>query len=83
MEKSQWTWADLNGEQLSMLKEAEGTLGEDFLLAYRQNQQAAKTSPELFPAMGLRVAPLNGSQIECLEGLEKKLRLVVVAYQKM
>jgi hypothetical protein len=60
-----WTLANLSPEQERLLKEAEGTLGDNILLAYAPN----KVEP----------APLNESQQECLEGLEKNTGLVVLA----
>jgi hypothetical protein len=74
-----WTWANLSHEQLDWLAEAEQTLGTDVLIAYETGGQAVKPQ-ELFLKGSLQVANLNESQIECLQGLEKKLQSVVVAY---
>jgi hypothetical protein len=75
-----WTFAELNTDQLDLLKEGEGTLGADYLLAYQQSEKARAGYVELF-VDGLRAAPLDGSQLECLEGLEQRLQAVVVAYK--
>jgi hypothetical protein len=81
MANSQWNWADLNGEQLDLLREGEQTLGADILLAYQQDQAAAFQDGR-FSRSGLQAAPLNDSQLECLQGLEKNLQAVVIAYQQ-
>ncbi len=75
-----WTWARLNSKQLDDLKEAEQTLGARILLAYQQDPQT-KIEGNRFSQSGLKVAPLNTSQVECLEGLESKIQAVVIAYQ--
>jgi hypothetical protein len=80
METYAWTFAELNTDQLDLLKEGESTLGADYLLAYQQNEKARAGYVELF-VDGLRAAPLDGSQLECLEGLEQSLQAVVVAYK--
>ncbi len=65
MPESVWTLAKLTPEQERLLKEAEATLGGGVLLAFSRQQ----------------VAPshLTPSQLECLEGLEKQLGLVILA----
>jgi hypothetical protein len=80
MSSNAWAWAHLEGAQLDDLKEAERTLGARVLLAY-QADQMAKVQGERFPQSGLKVAPLNESQVECLVGLESKIKAVVIAYQ--
>jgi hypothetical protein len=81
MANSEWSWASLNGEQISMLREGEQTLGADILLAYQSDQTAAVQEAR-FSQSGLQVAPLNESQLECLQGLEKNMQAVVIAYQQ-
>lgn len=78
---SDWSWADLDDEQLRILQEAETTLGTDILLAYDQGGQAS-IQGERVSQSGLEVAPINESQLECLQGLETKMQSVVIAYQK-
>ena len=82
MANDQWRWANLNGEQLNMLMEGEQTLGADILLAYEQDQTATVQEGK-FHQSGLQAARLNDSQIECLQGLEKNLQAVVIAYQQL
>jgi len=81
MANQEWKWADLDSEQLGMLKEGEQTLGADILLAYQPEQGSpARTARAL--QRGLQVAGLNESQLECLQGLEKNMQAVVVAYRQ-
>lgn len=81
MNRTAWIWARLNREQLKLLAEAEETLGADFLLAYRQDDQALDGDIEPY-RRNLQVTDLNESQLECLGGLEERLQAVVVAYQQ-
>jgi hypothetical protein len=74
------SWADLTGDQLGMLQEAEQTLGADILLAYRSGEPV-DIDFEKLGENRLRLAGLNESQVECLQGLESKLEAVVIAYQ--
>lgn len=61
--------ANLNNEQLEQVKEAERTLIPDIeILAFKSADS--------------EVARLNPSQLECLQGLEQKLGLTLVAYRK-
>ncbi len=81
MANNQWALADLNGERLRMLKEAEQTLGADILLAYERDKQPGVEETRLSES-GLRVARLTEAQVECLRGLETKTQAVVIAYQR-
>lgn len=81
MDSSHWSWARLNREQLGDLDEAERTLGADILLAFRQGP-TEEIHPGQGVGQGLRFSHLNPSQVERLNGLEKKIGAVVVAYQK-
>ena len=78
---SEWSWAALNREQLGILREAEQSLGADILLAYQEESQPQAQAPAL-TEMGLHVAALNESQLECLQGLEQMVNAVVIAYQQ-
>ncbi len=62
-----WTLSRLSDEEERLLKEAEATLGGKVLLAYEPDQVAP--------------ARLNESQLECLQGLEQKLGMSVVAVE--
>ncbi len=63
-----FTLTHLTDEQERLLKEAEATLGARLLLAF--------TDKELKPS------DLNESQIECLQGLEERLGLTILAVEK-
>ncbi len=78
----QWQWADLTAEQLNKVMHAEKTLGNNvkYLLAYEQAEGSAGGNVDRAPDHR-RIAPLTASQIECLQGLEKQLNAVVIAYQ--
>jgi hypothetical protein len=65
-----------------MLHEGEQTLGADIMLAYQQDQPATVQAGE-FSQSGLQVASLNESQLECLQGLEKNMQAVVIAYRQI
>lgn len=60
-----WALAKLTPEQMRLLEEAERTLGGNVLLAYTQ--------------VDVEPTPLSESQLECLQGLEKKTGLTVLA----
>lgn len=81
MVNSEWSWATLEREQLGILREAESTLGADILLAYQLESQPQAQAPAL-NQMGLQVAALNESQLECLQGLEQMVNAVVIAYRQ-
>ncbi len=67
MPEAIWTLASLTPEQERLLKEAEATLGGGILLAYRSGT--------------VEVSQLTESQLECLQGLEQKLGLTILAVQ--
>ncbi len=81
MTNSEWSWASLNHEQLGLLRKAENTLGADILLAYQQESQP-QAQAQSIAQMGLQVAALNESQLECLQGLEQMVDAVVIAYRQ-
>ncbi len=81
MLNSEWSWATLEREQLGILREAESTLGADILLAYQPESHLHAQAPTI-NQMGLQVAALNESQLECLQGLEQMVNAVVIAYRQ-
>jgi hypothetical protein len=77
--EANYALARLTPEQEALLREAETTLGGGLLLAYQQYD---------FPMWAyvptdLGYSQLTESQIECLEGLERKLGLVVLAVRQL
>ena len=65
MAKGVYTFTHLTTEQERLLKEAEETLGGNVLLAMTD----ASVGP----------SDLNESQMECLQGLEQKLGMTILA----
>ncbi len=62
-----WVYSNLTEEQLKIVREAERTLGSQDLRIL------------VFDQVESNLADLNPSQIECLQGLERKLGLTAVA----
>ncbi len=69
--------ASLTSEQERLLQEAESTLGGGILLAYSESG-GGEGGPS-----GVAYSDLTASQVECLEGLEKQLGLVVLAVRPL
>ena len=72
-----WTWADLDGRGLALVTEAERTLDADYVLVYRP----AEDEFDLPAEMHLPATPLDESQLECLQGVERIVGGVAVAYK--
>jgi hypothetical protein len=73
-----WHWARLDREGIALVQETEGALGADIVLAYGPGGPVADAAI----LAGLAPAPLNESQLECLQGVESKLGIVAVAYSR-
>lgn len=74
---STWTWANLDDRGLELVHETERTLGVDVLVFDQATGgRAAAAPPDLAPA------PLDASQIECLEGVEQRVGGVAIAYRR-
>jgi hypothetical protein len=76
-----WTWADLSDDQMKLVAEAEGSLGADYLLAYRPWDGEMPRSIR-FALLELQPAGLDESQLDCLIGLESQVDAVIVAYRR-
>jgi hypothetical protein len=74
-----WNFADLEPEQVALVVEAERTLGTDLVMAYEPSAWGT-VDPE---SIGERLDPaeLETSQLEYLQGLERKVGGVLVAYR--
>jgi hypothetical protein len=74
-----WNFADLEPEQVALVVEAERTLGTDLVMAYEPSAWGT-VDPE---SIGERLDPaeLQTSQLEYLQGLERKVGGVLVAYR--
>lgn len=75
-----WTFADLAPDQLDLLNEAERTLDTDIVMAYAPSRWGT-VDPDTV-ADGLRPVDLEASQLECLQGLERMVGRVLVAYRR-
>ena len=82
MSAQDWQLADLDTTQLDLVREAERTLDADYLLAYRPTPDGAAGGVPSIRRLRLRPAPLDESQVECLQGLEQRLGVVTVAYRR-
>jgi hypothetical protein len=80
MATAEWTFADLEPEQLALVTEAERTLDTDVVMAYRPSPYGT-VDPETI-SDGLRPVDLEPTQLECLQGLEKMVGGVLVAYRR-
>jgi hypothetical protein len=74
-----WNFADLEPEEVALVVEAERTLGTDLVMAYEPSAWGT-VDPE---SIGERLDPavLETSQLEYLQGLERKVGGVLVAYR--
>lgn len=75
----EWTFAELEPAQVDLIHEAERTLDTDVVLAYAPTRWGT-VDPD---AVGETLTPveLQDSQIEYLQGLERKVGGVLVAYR--
>lgn len=79
MTEMTWNWARLDRRGLDLLRETEGTLGAEIVLVYGDGGPVADDATRL----GLRPAVLDASQLECLQGMERMIGAVAVAYQRV
>ena len=75
-----WTFADLEPDQLALVNEAERTLHTDIVMAYTPSPWGT-VDPDTV-ADGMHPVELEPSQIEYLQGLERKVGGVLVAYRR-
>jgi hypothetical protein len=80
MATAEWTLADLEPDQLALVAEAERTLDTDVVMAYKPTAYGT-VDPDTITA-GLRPVDLEPSQLECLQGLERMVGGVLVAYRR-
>ncbi len=80
MRAAEWVFADLEPDQLALIAEAERTLDTDVVLAYKPSAWGT-VDPDTIGA-GLAPAGLEASQLECLQGLERMVDGVLVAYRR-
>jgi len=75
----EWSFADLEPAEIDLVHEAERTLETDVVMAYAPTRFGT-VDPE---AVGETLTPveLEASQLEYLQGLERKVGGVLVAYR--
>ena len=77
MTETTWTWADLDERSLALVAEAERTLHADFVLVYRPGEDEF----DVPAAIDLPPTSLDDTELECLQGLERMVGGVAVAYR--
>lgn len=78
MRTANWSLAELDDAELDLVREAEETLGADVVLVYRPGGDGVPASDP----PGLRPSELDESKLECLQGLERRIGSVAVAYRR-
>jgi len=75
----EWSLAELEPAQIDLVHEAERTLDTDVVMAYAPSRWGT-VDPD---AVGEHLHPveLEASQLECLQGLERMVGGVLVAYR--
>lgn len=76
-----WTFAELAPEQLALVDEAERTLDTDIVLVYRPTDWGTVDDTTV-AAQGLEPVDLDPVQLECLQGMERMVGGVAVAYRR-
>jgi hypothetical protein len=76
-----WAFADLDDSELELVRLAERTLDADVVMVYEPtDEEFAVDATGL--AADLHPVALDPSQLECLQGLEKQVDGVAVAYAR-
>ena len=76
-DETTWTWADLDARGVALVAEAERTLDADFVLVYRPGEDEF----DVPASIDLAATTLDDTQLECLQGLERIVGGVAVAYR--
>jgi hypothetical protein len=79
MATAEWTFAELEPEQVDLVHEAERTLDTDVVMAYVPSRWGT-VDPDAI-GDGLTPVELEASQLEYLQGLERTVGGVLVAYR--
>ena len=79
MAAAEWTFAELEPEQVELVHEAERTLDTDVVIAYAPSRWGT-VDPDAI-GDGLTPVELEASQLEYLQGLERMVGGVLVAYR--
>jgi hypothetical protein len=75
----EWSFADLEPAQIDLVEEAERTLETDVVMAYKPGRWGTVDPDAIGDA--LQPVELEASQLEYLQGLERKVDGVLVAYR--
>ncbi len=81
MAGSAWTFADLDGRQLELVRLAERTLPADVVMVYEETDDAVSVDAST-AVRGLQPVSLAPDELECLQGLERQVDGVAVAYRR-
>ena len=76
-----WTFAPLDPAKLALVNEAERTLDTDIVMVYSPSRYGV-VDEETLAEQGLAPVALEPSQLECLQGLERMVGGVAVAYKR-
>jgi hypothetical protein len=79
MAAGEWSFADLEPAQIDLVHEAERTLDTDVVMAYEPSSWGTVDPDRI--GDGLQPVELEASQLECLQGLERMVGGVLVAYR--
>jgi hypothetical protein len=80
MAAGEWSFAELEPAQVDLVHEAERTLDTDIVMAYAPSAWGT-VDPDTI-GDGLDPVDLEASQLECLQGLERMVGGVLVAYRR-
>ena len=75
-----WTFAQLDPTKAALVAEAERTLDTDIVMVYEPSRWGL-VDEETVAEQGLAPVELDPSQLECLQGLERMVGGVAVAYR--
>jgi hypothetical protein len=75
-----WSFADLEADQVALIVEAERTLDPDLVMAYEPSAWGT-VDPDTV-GQELDPADLEPSQLEYLQGVERRIGGVLVAYRR-
>jgi hypothetical protein len=75
-----WNFADLEAEEVALVVEAERTLDTDLVMAFEPSNWGTIDPDTVVD--GLDPAELEPSQLEYLQGLERRVGGVLVAYRR-
>jgi hypothetical protein len=75
-----WNFADLEADEVALVVEAERTLDTDLVMAFEPSNWGTIDPDTVVD--GLDPAELEPSQLEWLQGLERRVGGVLVAYRR-